>query len=217
MKVTGLSFTKKDSYGDFLWMIKQPEFSNVLFVFNENYIDSQDDIAYQGAGSAVIRPYTHRFHTLPKAAGIPTGWCIQTGGFDHMNRYVQLAIDYSFQRIERILYDDKSLTEIMFSCDEHNDKIIGSRIFKPSSQVIEYVSKRLASLQSINLEVCKRKHDVLNTNEHILLEHANMHKRIAFLEEELKKAKKESVGAITSNMYKQTKLKLYQGTGKIGK
>lgn len=215
MKVTGVPFLQKDSYGDFSWMIKQPEFSHVLFVYNENFIDSQDETAYEGAGSAIIRPYTHRFHTLPKAAGIPTGWCIKTGGFKHMTRYVELAITYSFQRIERILYDDTSKTEIIFSCDQDNHNIIGSRIFKPSNEVIEYISDELQKLKHFDLNSSKRKHHVLNANERILLEHALDKQKIASLEEDLKKAKKESIGTVTSNIFKQSKLKFYEG--KIGK
>ena len=67
-------FLRVGEYGDFGWMIKQPEFEDCLFVYNENFLQWSDETDYRpGGGNAIIRPYRDT-----QAIGIPTG---HHGGF----------------------------------------------------------------------------------------------------------------------------------------
>ena len=188
MKVTGVSFFKPDEYGDFKWMAKRDEFNHVLFLFNENFVDSQNPDAPSGAGSAVIRPLTHRVQEWPRAAGVPTGWSVSSGGYDELNKFVRLAIDNSIERTKRILHDDPSLTEVMFSCDASSPNVIGSRIFRIDDEVVQYISDKLQELQDYDRETVPKAHNVIDANEGVLMIHAKLHQRVAQLENELRTA-----------------------------
>lgn len=186
MKITGVPFFKPDEYGDFKWMAKRDEFNHVLFLFNENFIDSQNTNAPSGAGSAVVRPLTHRVQEWPRAAGVPTGWSVASGGFDELNKFVRLAIDNSIERVKRILHDDPKLTQVMFSCDASSPNVIGSRIFRIDEQVVQYISDKLEELRDYDPEKEPKSHDLIDANESVLMIHAKLHKRIAYLENELR-------------------------------
>ena len=188
MKVTGVPFFKSDEYGDFKWMAKRDEFNHVLFLYNENFIDSQNPDAPSGAGSAVIRPLTHRIQEWPRAAGVPTGWSVASGGFDELNKFIRLAIDNSIERVKRILHDDNTLTEVMFSCDASSPNVIGSRIFRIDEQVVQYISEKLQNLQDYDREQVPKAHNIIDANESVLMIHAKLHQRVAHLENELRAA-----------------------------
>ena len=36
IQVIPIQFTGRNKYGDFNWMIKEPEYANSLFIFNDN-------------------------------------------------------------------------------------------------------------------------------------------------------------------------------------
>ena len=188
MKVTGVPFSKPDEYGDFKWMAKRTEFKHVLFLFNENFVDSQNPEAPSGAGSAVIRPLTHRVQEWPRAAGVYTGWSVASGGYDELNKFVRLAIDNSIERTKRILHDNLTLTEVMFSCDASSPNVIGSRIFRIDDEVVQYISDKLQELQDYDRETVPKAHNVIDANEGVLMIHAKLHQRVAHLENELRTA-----------------------------
>ena len=186
MKVTGVPFLKPDEYGDFKWMANRNKFNHVLFLYNENFVDSQNPEAPSGAGSAVIRPLTHRAQEWPRAAGVPTGWSVASGGYDELNKFVRLAIDNSFERTKRILHDDPTLTEVMFSCDAASPNVIGSRIFRIDGEVVQYISDKLQELQDYDRETVPKTHNIIDANERVLMIHARLHQRVAHLENELR-------------------------------
>ena len=188
MKITGVPFFKPDEHGDFKWMAKREDFNHVLFLYNENFVDSQNSHAPSGAGSAVIRPLTHRIQEWPRAAGVPTGWSVSSGGFDELNKFVRLAIDNSIERIKRILYDDLTLTEVMFSCDASSPNVIGSKIFCIDEEVIQYISEKLQELQDYDREEAPKAHNVIDANESVLMIHAKLHQQVAQLKNELRTA-----------------------------
>lgn len=200
MKVTGVPFFKADEHGDFKWMVKRDEFKHVLFLYNENFIDSQNSDAPSGAGSAVIRPLTHRIQEWPRAAGIPTGWSVASGGFDEINKFVRLAIDNSIERVKRILHNDVTLTEVMFSCDSASPNTIGSRIFRIDEEVVQYISDKLQELQDYDREASPKTHNVIDANESVLMIHAKLHQRVAHLENELRTANSRKRPADFSNL-----------------
>lgn len=75
IEVIGSVFAGAGKIGDFAWMIRQPEYADVLFVFNDN---EEQFRAYRkdpqgsygcspGGGNAIIRPYQCQ---SPPRAGI---------------------------------------------------------------------------------------------------------------------------------------------------
>ena len=43
-KITPCIFTKRNEYGDFLWMSKQEKYKNALFIFNDNIEHMNDNM-----------------------------------------------------------------------------------------------------------------------------------------------------------------------------
>ena len=112
MKVRGIPFCGKNQNGDFVWMRDQPEFSNSLLVYNDNFLDSLITTENTGSGSAIIRDTSWRFSSHPRAAGIPTGWSSASGGFQDMNKFTELALDAALDRIRVILKQESDVSLI---------------------------------------------------------------------------------------------------------
>ena len=55
MKVTGTIFKNRNEFGDFMWMKDQKEYSNSLFIFNDN--TEYHDTNRRGAGNAIMRMF----------------------------------------------------------------------------------------------------------------------------------------------------------------
>ena len=152
--ITGDSvvFSRKGCEGDFVWMLKQPQYANTLFIIAENFIDSIREDAEAGGGTAVLRPYS-MYHRLPsqpvRAAGVPTGWSTAAGGFSQMdNDVVRRAIDLSIERIVILLDKLTHFTSVIFSADRAAPSMIGTGIFKKTlgADVVAYISKQLHDL-----------------------------------------------------------------------
>ena len=201
ISIIGVPFTIKGAHGDFGWMIQQQMYSDVLFIFNENYIASQCNETTKGAGSAVVRPYTYKLCDNPRAVGVPTGWCVGSGGFKSFDRFSKLAVDYAFDRIKRVLHEQQHLRRVMFSCDENDYKTIGSKIFNINENVIQHIMKRFKELEDYDTETEPRKtHDEIDGSEEILLIHARLHEENSKLKQELQLYKKRPTSASWSFM-----------------
>ena len=124
-------------HGDFNCMIELEKYSNCLFLFNDNY--KQRKSLIPGAGNACIRPAKAKH----RAAGIPTGWCIDSGGFDTLGEYEEQAIDlaiYEIQRMNRIFKYDA----IYYSADSSGR--IGCGIFAVAQKVLQHITDRLINI-----------------------------------------------------------------------
>lgn len=145
MKVTGTIFYKKNEVGDFMWMMKQNEYKNSLFIFNddtENHYTNN-----KGKGNAIVRPYNkyNNFIRIPKSAGIPTG-SLKHGGFAEFNENIQNIIDESFDEIIELI-KKYNYTEIIYSADKKGN--LGTGLFKVNKDVIEYITSLIKSLEKI--------------------------------------------------------------------
>eukprot|EP00966_Prymnesium_polylepis_P111800 2586298-Prymnesium_polylepis.1 len=77
LTVLGVPFARKNSDGDYKWMVKQAKYDDALFVIMENFADMVGDDRRAGGGTACLRPVTlfhSKQHMKPRATGIPTGW-----------------------------------------------------------------------------------------------------------------------------------------------
>jgi hypothetical protein len=128
-------------------MIQQPEYSDVLFLFNDNqeqFLDFIDELdirkgCAKGGGNAAIRPY--QCATPTRAAGIPTG--SNGRGYNNLNQSKQY-IDGSFLRIKSLL-NTGNYKRVMYSAGK-DGRSLGTSIFSPSEQVKEYIISNIEKL-----------------------------------------------------------------------
>ncbi len=147
--------------GDFKWMVKQKKYDKCLFLINENFIDSIDPTPYEGAGTAKLRPLTFRFMDKPRAAGVPTGWSVASGGFTELDPLTKKAIDNSFQRISYLL-SKFAYDTIIYSADPKAPTKIGVNIFQLPEKIIDYISSKIASLSQLQHE-----NDLVKLDQHL--------------------------------------------------
>ena len=205
--VLGVVYDGPHKYGDFKWMLKQPEYEDTLFVYNDNVKDNLDPNSMDGAGSAAIRNVSWRFATPPRSVGIPTGWSVASGGFDEMDIYSKRAIDFSIARIWKIIMDsDSKVTKVIYSCSREDKMKIGVSIFQPHSSILNYINDQLHNLQSayarspihlLNFSFVSNTHDDLDALEKSELlpivtihdKHGRAQQQIRILQRELEETK----------------------------
>lgn len=150
IEVIPLVFYGPNQIGDFNWMIKRPEYNDILFLFNDNesqfaqFINSlgkptkPPGACSVGGGNAIIRPY--QCLNPPRAAGIPTG--DNAGGYNTLTRSKQF-IDNAFVYIQQLLQTGR-YKRIAYSASE--DGTLGTHIFSPSQEVKQYILGKILSL-----------------------------------------------------------------------
>jgi hypothetical protein len=137
-QVVGTIFTKTGVYGDFNWMINQPEYSDSLFIYNDN-IDAFNNLNFKsaGAGNAIIRPY--RFKSPPRAMPIPTG-SRANGGFKRLSVNIKKVIDRAISEI-RVVIKENNYKRVFYSSGY--DGLIGMSIFIIDFEVRQYITDEL--------------------------------------------------------------------------
>jgi hypothetical protein len=128
--------------GDFAWMIRQNEYSNILFVFNDN--EEYHDTNCYGIGNAIIRKY-NKYNlklTRPRSAGIPTG-TLKNGGYQELNSHVITKDNSAINEIKEIIkkYNYK---KIYYSAEK--DGILGTGIFTVDNDVLQYITDQIKAL-----------------------------------------------------------------------
>jgi hypothetical protein len=132
----------RNTVGDFGWMIQQPEYSDALFVFNDNEEAFVQQSRVKGAGNAVIRPYQHSIP--PRSTGIPTGRYIPgkiNAGYTSLNDgKAKTMIDWGMQRIHTLLATGK-YRRVYYSSDGTGG--LGTGIFNVGNDVKRYIIAEL--------------------------------------------------------------------------
>jgi hypothetical protein len=141
-KLIGSIFSKSKIEGDFGWMIHQPQYSNTLFLYND---DIENTANYsKGNGNAIVRPYNQHNLSLakPQSAGIPTGSKF-AGGFSQLDSATQKYIDDAIQNIRELIrihdYDS-----IIYSMDKNGK--LGTGMFRVDNDVVDYITKQIKTL-----------------------------------------------------------------------
>lgn len=146
VQIVPVIFQGPNKHGDFGWMIRQPQYKDVLFLFNDNeeqflaFLNGQQSGCYEGGGNAVIRPY--QCHNPPRAAGIPTG--TNGSGYTNLNTARQY-IDAAFERIKQLL-NIGNYKRVMYSA-ANDGRSSGTSIFSPSEHIKEYIVNRIEQLR----------------------------------------------------------------------
>lgn len=150
IEIIPLMFNGPNQIGDFNWMIKRPEYNDILFLFNDNELQFAEFInslgkptrppgaCSVGGGNAIIRPY--QCLNPPRAAGIPTG--DYAGGYKNLTLSKQF-IDTAFVYIQQLLQSGR-YKRVAYSAAE--DGTLGTNIFAPSREVKQYILGKILSL-----------------------------------------------------------------------
>lgn len=144
MKVVGIRYIDSGTFGDFNWMITQPEYSNALFVFNDN--EEHHETPIQGLGNASIRPYnkySDNTITKPRSAGIPTG-TLRRGGYQMLTNQVQETIDDAIIEIKELIQTYKYDT-VYYSIGPSGK--LGTSLFQVDISVINYIDDSIRALE----------------------------------------------------------------------
>lgn len=144
--IIGSIFQDKNKEGDFNWMIQQPEYDKVLFIFND---DIESINKYQrGMGNAIIRPYNKNNPQIliPRSAGIPTGSRKNKSGFTSLDNITKTHIDNSIEEITKLIRKYQYET-IIYSINESGK--LGTGIFTVDNSVIDYITEEIQKLSEI--------------------------------------------------------------------
>lgn len=167
IKVIKSQFIESGIVGDFEFMIKQPEYCQTLFVFNDNeeqflsHLLANDNPygavqlklspmpqnpggnpCSEGGGNAAIRPYQCAPHR--RAVGIPTGNYQPKSphhmGYSSLDGHVRQMVSYSMLQIEAMLASGR-FTALAFSYSPETK--LGGRIFKTAQTVRDFIVEEL--------------------------------------------------------------------------
>lgn len=151
IRVVGVAYKRPNEYGDFNVMIKDPKYADTVLVFNDNVLDATSPNPAPGGGSAAIRLHACRYapRAPPRAAGIPTGWCVSSGGFvlghdGELEPFAARAIVLAIERLVLVCIQHRATVKrIVFSCDPSDPTRIGTAIFSLDPKVRRFIQTRL--------------------------------------------------------------------------
>ena len=148
IQVIGSMFAGAGKAGDFAWMIRQSEYADALFVFNDNeeqfraHRDDPDGAfgCAPGGGNAIIRP--HQCKNPPQASGIPTG---SSGrGYTALTPDVRQTIDDAIGTIRELIATERYRRLFYSAANEAGD--LGTGIFDVHPDVKSYITARLKGI-----------------------------------------------------------------------
>jgi hypothetical protein len=148
IQVIGSIFNGPGKSGDFAWMIRQAEYADALFVFNDNEEqfrahrqDPQGSYGCSaGGGNAIIRPF--QCQNPPRAIGIPTGSNGQ--GYSALTDAVRQTIDEAIAAIQDLIATGRYQRLVYSAADAAGD--LGTGIFEVHPDVKGYITGRLQAL-----------------------------------------------------------------------
>lgn len=178
IKLTPTVFTSLNQVGDFNWMLRDVQWKNTLFIFNDNVsqsdlflsqasnnnIDTLSSACTPGKGNGIIRPF--QCVTPPRAIGIPTG-----PGFKNLDSNTKTLIDKSIIYLGKMLLTG-NYDEVIYSAqDLKNPMVLGHGTFIVPNDVLQYIPAEIKkqvdtfNMTSLATEFSKLGIDNLTTEE----------------------------------------------------
>ena len=148
VEVIGSVFAGRGKPGDFEWMIRQPDYADALFVFNDNeeqflaHLRDPTDPrgCVRGGGNAAIRPY--RCTDPVRAAGVPTG--VGGAGYRALTDENRRVIDDAVAVVGDLVRSGGH-RRVIYSAADGSGRL-GTGIFDVGDDVKAYILQRLRSL-----------------------------------------------------------------------
>jgi hypothetical protein len=140
IKLVPSVFSAPNQVGDFGWMIQRSEYSDGLFIFNDNQEAFYTKYKRKGGGNAIIRPY--RYKNPKRAVGVPTG--TKRGGYKQLTPFEKRVIDDAIAEIKSSL-DAGNYKRVFYSA-ESDGKTLGTSIFVVNEDVKKYIVSELQKL-----------------------------------------------------------------------
>ena len=170
-------------------MMRDPQYDDAVFIFNDNVVDANTFPVFQGAGSAAVRPRSLRYSndvTRSCSIGIPTGWSSLTGGFKVTQKGIEefacRAIVLEIERLLIFAIEHPHIKRIIFSCDANDTSRIGQAVFKLSTALVDFIMLKLNALperiRQKDTKFTTARIDELNTSIALV---ARLHNKIARL------------------------------------
>ena len=148
--IIGVKFINRNQFGDFYWMVNQKEYSDSLFIFNDN--EEYHNTCKMGAGNACMRIFNkHSKMEIPRSAGIPTG-TLKYGGYNELTNHVSNVIESSIETIRELIQAHK-YKRLYYSSEL--DGLIGTSIFEVDLQVRKYITKCIFNLSDKPIQIVK--------------------------------------------------------------
>lgn len=147
MELIASSFEGVGRDGDFAWMIRNPQYEDSFFVFNDNESQYRAHLSHApgsnncvaGGGNAIIRPWQCRIPQ--RAAGIPTG---DRGGYQTLDDQVRAVITEASQRAVSAAHA-VGAERVYYSADAADPRMIGTGIFDVAAEVRRFAVTALES------------------------------------------------------------------------
>lgn len=142
-QIIPVQYSGRHKYGDFMWMILQPEYSKSLFIFNDN--EEHHMTCKKGGGNAIMRQfnkYNSSYADYPRSAGIPTG-TLKNGGYSKLDIETSNTINSAINEITELI-QTHSYDKIFYSSDANN--MLGTYLFTVNSEVIKYITNEINKL-----------------------------------------------------------------------
>ena len=144
-EVVGSVFRGPRQPGDFAWMIRQPEYEDSFFVFNDNETEflrhqshgSGAGLCRTGGGNAVVRPY--QCQIPQRSAGVPTGDA--SGGYRAFTEHVRSVIDSA---VDTVALASAGYDRLFYSAERLGG--LGTGIFRVDDSVKRHIVEQLQAL-----------------------------------------------------------------------
>ena len=149
LEIQPIVYNPKTKQGCFDNMMKMDKYRDALFLYNENVIDWIDwNDSTAGSGTAKIRPNSWSYHQDKplRALGIPTGFSAASGGFTSLDGDSKKAINLAFHRVVVLLQKSPHISRVIYSADTDNVLLLGTKLFKVSTDVLEHISEKIWAL-----------------------------------------------------------------------
>ncbi len=139
MNVIGIKYDGKNKFGDFEWMIHQPQYETAVFI----YFDT-DDVHFS-SDIFGLRQYKQRAFPIPVCTK-------ESGCFSCLNIYNKLIINAAFNNLNNYIKDN-NITTVFYSFENNlNIRVLNEHPFVHSS-VISYIMDKIKNISPLPINL----------------------------------------------------------------
>lgn len=149
VEIIPIVYNAREKKGDFTTMIKDPNYNDSLFIYNDN--TEYHHTSRLGAGNALIRSFNqHGQHRdYPRSAGICTGSLLD-GGFERLDECTKKVIDRDIGEINDLIKKYR-YKRVFYSAKKNSEGLLGTSIFQVDPEVIQYITDKIRNLETVEI------------------------------------------------------------------